>query len=118
MWLLTTFGFFSIVQKSDDRGTGMVTVRARVRADLEGLRTRYLPGMGEIYATPEHDYGFRARVPKGELAAAMGRIVMDIDYPNFKGAVAQHAGYAREQIYNEVWETLLALQDRKHPIDT
>jgi hypothetical protein len=32
MWLLTVFGFFSIVEKPDDRQAGTVTIRARVRA--------------------------------------------------------------------------------------
>ncbi|CAH2605076.1 conserved protein of unknown function [Rhodovastum atsumiense] len=110
MWLFTTFGFFSIVEKGEDRGTGMVTVRARVRGDLEALRLRYLPTLGEIVETPERDYGCRARVPKEDLAGAVGRITMDIDYTNFKGEVAMRMGYAREQIYHEVWETLFALQ--------
>lgn len=110
MWLLTTFGFFSIVQKTKDRGTEVLTVRARVRADLEKLRDRYLPGLGEIVSSPEHDYAFRALVDRQELAGAIGRILMDIDYPNFKSAVAQEAGYAREQVYDDVWEALLALQ--------
>ena len=110
MWLVTTIGFFSIAQKTKDRGTDMLTVRARVRADLERLRERYLPGLGEIAPTPDRDYAFRARVSRQELAEAMGRIVADIDYPNFKSAVAQEAGYAREQVYDDVWEALLALQ--------
>lgn len=110
MWLLTTIGFFSIVQKTKDRGTDVLTVRARAPGDLEKLRDRYLPGLGEIIASPEHDYAFRAFVDRGELAGAIGRILMDIDYPNFKSAVAQEAGYAREQIYDDVWEALLALQ--------
>ena len=84
--------------------------QAQRRHDLERLRERYLPGLGEISATPDRDYAFRARVSRQELAEAMGRIVADIDYPNFKSAVAQEAGYAREQVYDDVWEALLALQ--------
>ena len=34
----------------------------------------------------------------------------DIDYANFKSEVAQRMGYAREQIYHEVWEAITALQ--------
>lgn len=114
MWLLTTFGFFSIVEKPQDRAAGMLTVRARVRGDLESLRAKYLPSLGEIQATPDADYAFRARVAKTELAAAMGRIALDINYANFKSVVAEHMGYAREQIYHEVWETLAELQQTAH----
>ena len=110
MWLLTTFGFFSIVQKPGDRATGMLTVRARVRGDILSLRSKYLPGLGEIQATPDGDYAWRARVAKEELAAALGRIALDIDYANFKSEVAERMGYAREQVYHEVWETLAGLQ--------
>jgi hypothetical protein len=110
MWLVTTFGCFSVVEKPEDRGTGFVTVRARVRGDLESLRTKYLPELEETIATPERDYAFRARANKAALAAAVGRIVMDVDYVNFKSEVANRMGYAREQIYHEVWETLAVLQ--------
>ncbi len=110
MWLVTTFGFFSIVEKPDDRGPGTLTVRARVRGDLAALRAKYLPELGEIEASPERDYAWRARVAKADLAAALGRIALDIDYANFKSEVAHRMGYAREQIYHEVWEAMAALQ--------
>ncbi len=113
MWLLTTFGFFSIVEKPEDRAAGTLTVRARVRSDLASLRTKYLPALGEIVSTPEHDYAWRARVAKADLAEAMGGIARDIDYANFKSEVAQRMGYAREQIYHEVWEAIMALQQPK-----
>ena len=115
MWLMTTTGFFSVVEKPEDRKNGLLTVRSRVRGDLEGLRARYLPGLGEIEATPDRDYAFRARVTKPELAAALGRIVLDIDYSNFKSEVAERMGYAREQVYHEVWEALANLQVRPPP---
>jgi hypothetical protein len=110
MWLLTTFGFFSVVEKTEDRADGMITVRARVRGDIEALRAKYLPALGEIEATPDRDYAWRGRVTKGELAAALGRIAMDVDYAHTRTAVAQRMGYAREQIYYDVAEILSALQ--------
>jgi hypothetical protein len=113
MWLLTTFGFFSIVEKPEDRAAGTLTVRARVRGDLVSLRAKYLPAIGEILATPDGDYAWRARVARTELAGALGRIALDIDYANFKSEVAERMGYAREQVYHEVWETLAGLQYQK-----
>ena len=38
MWLITPTGFFSIVQKPTDAQANTLTVRARVRQDLETLR--------------------------------------------------------------------------------
>ena len=43
MWLITTAGFYSIVQKSGEKD---LTIRSRVRKDLEALRDKYLPGPG------------------------------------------------------------------------
>jgi len=57
----------------------------------------------------------RGRVAKTDLAEALGRIALDIDYPNFKSEVAQRMGYAREQVYDDVWETLAVLQERQEP---
>ena len=43
----------------------------------------------------------------------MGRIVLDIDYANFKSEVAQRMGYAREQVYHEVWESAVGAPTRE-----
>jgi len=49
MWLITNFGFFSVVQKPGD---DMLTVRSRVKADLEELQNRYIPNLsGGIQGT-------------------------------------------------------------------
>ena len=45
MWLFTNFGFFSVVQKPGERD---LTVRSRLRSDLERLRERYLPTLGPV----------------------------------------------------------------------
>lgn len=37
MWVVTDFGFFSVVQKPGDAEAGTLTVRARVRGDLEAV---------------------------------------------------------------------------------
>lgn len=103
MWLFTNFGFFSVVEKS---GSGHLTVRARVRADLDRLRERYLPELGLTQAKGGTDYRWRAMVAHADLAAAMGRIVADLHYPNFKSEVAARQGKARAHRYGEVWEAL------------
>ena len=40
MWAITNFGFFSIVEKPDDEQKRTLTIRARVKADLENLRDK------------------------------------------------------------------------------
>src|SRR5262249_2362279 len=87
MWLITNFGFFSVVEKPGDNDAGRLTVRARVKGDLETLRDRYLPEMGEITANAGTDYKYRAQVPRSAMARASAQIIDDIDYSNFKSSV-------------------------------
>jgi hypothetical protein len=106
MWLITTIGFFSVVRK---RGESELTVRARAREDLEALASEYLPTLGPITVGGGTDYPFRARVAAETLARAVARLVGDIDYDNFKQAVALRQGPDRAHIYGDVWRTLLQL---------
>lgn len=103
MWLTTTFGFFSIVQKNR---TEHLTVRSRVRSDLDRLRDRYLPTLTETVERPGSDYLYRATVSHADLAAAMARIVGEIRYDNFKSEVEEVQGHARESVYARVWGVL------------
>lgn len=103
MWLFTDFAFLSIVQKNND---DLLTVRSRVRADLDELRRRYLPELSPTIALRHADYAYRARVPRAALAKAMTAIVMDLDYANFKAEVEQTQGYEREDVYATVWSVL------------
>lgn len=116
MWLITPIGFFSIVQKPNDKH---LTVRARVRRDLDELRERYLPALSRTLATPTADYAYRATVPHAALAAAMAAIVADLDYDNVKAQVERVQGHARALVYADVWTVLhqelprLDLRDRR-----
>jgi hypothetical protein len=109
-WFITTIGFFSVVEKPEDVGRCTLTIRSRVRSDLENLRDRYLPDMGEILESTRSDYRFRAVAPRGAVSAAMAALVAEIDYGNFKDAVAQKQGYGRAQVYGHVWGVLYGLQ--------
>ncbi len=108
MWLFTNIGFFSVVRKPGSAG---LTVRARVRADLDRLRERYLPELGPTQAKGGTDYRWRATVTHSALAAAMGRIVMDLHYANFKMEVAARQGHDRAHRYGKVWEVLYDLPE-------
>lgn len=110
MWILTTIGFFSIVQKPWDVERGTVTIRARVRGDLENLRDGYLPEISEITESTDSDYRFRAVVPQSRCADALAKIVQDIDYDNFKDEVARLQGRRRAHVYHDVWASLFRLR--------
>ena len=110
MWLITPFGFFSVVRKPADVEAKTLTVRARVRSDLEALKANYLPQLGAIRESKVNDYRFRAVAPQAAVAQAMARFVEDLDYSNFKDEVAKRQGQERARRYHDVWSTLLPLQ--------
>lgn len=112
MWLMTPHGFFSIVCKSDDRQKETLTVRSRVKSDLEALK-KYLPNMGKIEENSGTDYRCRAKVPRGEVAKALAEMAQDIDYDNFKNEVAAKQGKTRAKVYGKVWGILYRLREDK-----
>lgn len=112
MWLFTDIGFFSIVQKPEDRSKGLLTVRSRVRGDLEALAGKHLPIVGEIQETSHTDYRFRAKARHADVVAAMARMAAAIDYSNFKHRVEIAQGLTRAYTYHEVWDVLHGLQTK------
>ena len=111
MWLITPIGFFSIVQKPSDKRGDTLTIRARVKSDLEALREHYLPGLGPIQDSRVNDYRFRAVARRAEVAEAMAKLVEDLDYDNFKNEVSRVQGWERAHLYHEVWDSLYKLQE-------
>ena len=106
MWLLTPRGFFSVVAHADE--PSCVLVRARVRADLESLRD--VAGPFEVHETRDRDYRFRAVLDRTAWSTALVLMAAEIDYPNFKNAVAEQQGYERADVYARVWFALTELQ--------
>jgi hypothetical protein len=104
-------GFFSIVRKPQDESANLLTVRARVREDLEAFARR-CPELGPIETSEWTDYAFRARGPAQAVAATVGALTAGIDYSNFKDQVAWKQGKERARVYREVWDTLYGLQRR------
>ena len=107
MWLMTNFGFFSVVKKE---GESHLTVRARAKQDLLNLKERYLPAVGAIEVSDYTDYRYRVHMPQETFAEALKDIALDIDYPNFKNSVARRQGKARARVYEDVWHRLYDLQ--------
>jgi hypothetical protein len=116
MWLITTTGFYSIVQKPWDKEDGTLTVRARAREDLEALRAKGLPELGEVKEDTDADYRFRAQATKAAVARAIHDQVTAIDYDNFKTAVGKRQGAARARIYHDTWDALHQIQSGKEPV--
>ena len=104
MWLMTTRGFYSVVQHRDD--ADRLIVRARCREDIVALAG--LVG-GEPVRLEDADYAWRVETTRDEWQAAMQVLVGEITYPNFKGAVPDPAHHTA---YLQVWTTLRALDDR------
>lgn len=112
MWIFLSDTFLSVIQpKPDD--SDMLLVRARVRGDIENI----FPDAG-VLETPRHDYRFRAFVARADVEMAMAAEVRRINYPNFKGSVAQKD---RHDAYMRCWMAMNALQanrqfDEQYPL--
>ena len=111
MWLVTTFGYFSIVQKNSDKAEGTLTIRARVRGDLETLKQRYMPRMGEIDDSSGADYPYRVKARRVDVAKAFAQAILDMKYSNMKAEIAAQQGPERERICSEVWMQLRRFQE-------
>lgn len=110
MWLITPVGFFSVVRKPSDVRAKTLTVRARVRSDLEALRAHHLAELGDIHESATNDYRYRATAPQAAVAYAMMSLVETLDYDNFKNTVKDRAGSRRAHLYHDVWDVLYRLQ--------
>lgn len=111
MWLITPIGFFSVVQKPGDDDS--LTVRARVKADLQALKKQFLPELGNIQESTVTDYRFRARAPRRAVVRACAQMAEQINYDNFKSEVMRRQEKDRERVYHDVWSVLYRLQVQK-----
>jgi hypothetical protein len=111
MWVFTPDGFYSVVQKPQDRKKNTLTVRTRNRGDMDALVANHFPD-AEPYKVKHSDYEWRIRVPKAAWAQAVQRMAMDIDYSNFKDEVTRRQGWDRHDVYLRVWQALLSISDR------
>lgn len=108
MWLFTKVGFFSVVLSSESKPEvgnedDVLSIRARIKGDLEKLRSSYAPELTDTIELPGRDYPYRAYISKEKFAAAMCRAALDVDYGNFKSMIHRTVGLARELLYSKVW---------------
>jgi hypothetical protein len=110
MWVLTPFGFFSIVAHWD--APEVLVVRSRVRSDLVAFAKRAGKPRPKVRTTPANDYPFRLELERGRFAELLRTFVLDdLTYPNFKSEVGKRQGFARAHAYHEVWETLRGIEE-------
>jgi hypothetical protein len=100
MWLSFNNAFLSVVHK--DCADDELLVRARRQGDIE----RVFPGV-QVRKTPNNDYLFRAVVKRERVAAALAKLVGELNYDNFKNSVREpdlHRAYGR------VWHVMSDVQ--------
>ena len=95
--------FLSIVEDMDNRDN--LLVRARIQGDIE----RVFPG-AKVTHTPDHDYYYRASLPRKEVAEVIAGRIEGIGYPNFKNTVKDPG---RHSAYFEVWDIMQREGDRR-----
>lgn len=115
MWLFTTKGFFSVV--IDTQTPGNLLVRARSQQEIE----RFIEVLswetgGKVRlcarSTPQADYPWRVSVMRHHFHHVMGRLIDNLNYPNFKAAVSAlrqvGPGVMTQPALHEVWELVRA----------
>jgi hypothetical protein len=122
MWIFTKYGFFSAVcaRQGDGRHSeavdpSRIMVRARVRAHLEQLRSRFTELLNdfEIQVSKSTDYAYRMFIPKSVWVEVISALAEETEYDNFKSEVSNHqgrAGAAYEHALHEVWDVMHELQ--------
>lgn len=110
MWIYSKIGFFSAV--ADHYRPGFVVVRARFRRDIAALCRLAGEVAGETpqpQRTPQRDYLWRISIGNVLWGRMLARLVEDIDYTNFKGAV--HGDPVRDRAYGRCWSAMREAQD-------
>jgi len=109
MWLMTQYGFYSIVQHKDD--SEKFLVRARVRLDLDRLKD--LAALTtEIVELKDADYRYRIEISRNEMLRVLKLLGDAINYPNFKDRIADLPDQKpRLSQYHDVWATMRGMSE-------
>src|SRR5215208_4234346 len=82
MWVFTRSSFLSLI--SDPQNAAMLTVRARIRGDIQRLFPE-----ATVTETPLRDYRYRATIDREIVAEALGDEICKLTYQNFKQAAGE-----------------------------
>ncbi len=125
MWLMTKYGFFSVVCARRGKGKSvkvdekLLMVRARDLDHIERLKRRFSTELGsyKVKESPRNDYRFRIFVPRKVWLGVARALAADIDYGNFKGE-AQRAqgkdGDAYVDMLHDIWSIAYRAQSNKY----
>jgi len=105
VWIFTTSGFVSAVRSQSDR---TIIVRSRDRASLASISKKY---QTEIKQTPVADYPYRLEISTENFVDWVADQARNIDYPNFKSAVATHRNRLFAKVLGEVWSVMHGVED-------
>lgn len=103
MWLMTKYGFYSIVQKKPNE----FHVRSREKADLENL-VKYVPlSEAEVSSSLSADYAYRIVVGKEEVLAILNFLGNTLDYDNFKDMIHRTPNQThKHNSYADIWSIM------------
>lgn len=112
MWIVSKFGYYSVVQTKNCKDLYMV--RARVEKDLINLIDSLPILKGKVVKSSEaSDYHFRIFVDKSELDIIFIHLSNEIDYSNFKDKVKTVKNQIdKVPFYIEIWGVMFDYQYR------
>ena len=116
MWIYSTKGFYSIVENRDN--PNQVIIRARLKKDIDNLK-RIFDSLKlrttKITVSSRTDYRYRFITDRMDWMTVMIRLMLSIDYDNFKNAVFKsESGKIRErrhEAYLKIWGIMCNLQE-------
>ncbi len=103
MWIFTSNAFLSIVDKAPAKHDELL-VRARRQGDIE----KVFPN-AKVKKTVGSDYLFRAVVKRIDVAAAMVKMVNELNYDNFKDSIP-HSDNQLHNACSQVWRVMANVQ--------
>lgn len=120
MWIFTKYGFLSVVNARKGFGEpgqpvdpDRLMIRSRSRNHLERLQERFQQLKDRNIETfPGSDYPFRIFVEKSVWAEMMKELAEELDYDNFKNAVAKEPNSSDyEDCLHDVWQIMRRLEN-------
>jgi hypothetical protein len=129
MWLMTKFGFYSIVCAHQQEGiansskmfvghapdaSGKMMVRSRRKQHLINLIENWSgPSLGSIVINSGTDYPYRLFIPQAVCHSLVGWLATQIDYTNFKSAQAAQRPIDNEyhHFLHRVWTEGVKMED-------
>jgi hypothetical protein len=106
MWLFTTSGFISIIEKDANH----LAVRARDSLSLSPLAQSYDV---EIRSTPTADYPYRIFITKDQFKNWLSNQPGQIQYKNFKSEVSITRGKKFSHALLKVWSAMHLVEDKE-----